>query len=141
MSVRRPAQTFSIPAAVAVIDMRALTKTTEIDAVLNISLPRAANAVREVHHGPLQSRGCCTHAQSRYLRNTHPALPASMGTIFDHTFPEAIVESVTITLVSLCKAPRIVPFGRLRIFSGVPVGSATMHSLLLLPRMIMTPVA
>src|SRR5262249_30897272 len=33
--------------------------------------------------------------------------------------------SLTITIASLFNAPRIVPFGVLRTFSGVPVGSAT----------------
>src|SRR6516164_2451847 len=33
--------------------------------------------------------------------------------------------SLTITIASLFNAPRIVPFGALRTFSGVPVGSAT----------------
>src|SRR5215831_13867143 len=98
------------------------TKMTTQISVIRIKLPIVL---------PFMSLTPLFYAQSRKLENTHPTLPASTGTIFDQTFPETRAASRMITLVSLCRAPRIVPFGRLRTFNGVPVGSATTHVLTL----------
>src|SRR5262249_12566498 len=42
-----------------------------------------------------------------------------------HCLPLTVAVSLIITSVSLCRAPMIVPFGRLRTFNGVAVGSTT----------------
>jgi hypothetical protein len=74
----------------------------------------------------------CHHSDDgvvqRCDRMTQPALPSCRGTIFAHLRPLAsAIKADTNTVAPLCSAPTIGPFGRLRTFKGVPVGSLTVH--------------